>query len=296
MIKVLAGLFGLLFAMVVGFTFMPTNINVDALVSEYNNTVVYSKSMRSSKDSITPTQGDAVQQHVQSVVTQQSPAGNPLMLYFPAQIGPNGKGIDFVSGYGMRKGVSQYPFHEGLDFSRTGVTGEGFTIHSATTGTVTFAGRATGGSATYGNLIKITDPRTGLEYRYAHLKSVSVKAGDSVSYGQQIGIMGGTGKKDNSYGVHLHFEIHHKNVKPGVLPDNINKYNRTVDPASDTFTYDETTKPNPFKIVQTKYKNPVFGPPSSGANDPPTAEESDKVLNSTEPDNSSTSQAGEPTN
>lgn len=56
----------------------------------------------------------------------------------------------------------------------------------------------------YGNYIKITHPN-GTETIYGHLSRVDVKAGESVSKGEQIGAVGSTG---NSTGPHLHFEIH----------------------------------------------------------------------------------------
>lgn len=274
MIKVLVGVFGLLFAMVIGFTFMPTNVDMKTLVSDYNNTVVYSKNIRVTKDSITPTQDDAVQNHVQSVVTQKSPAGNPLMLHFPVKTGPDGKGVHYTSGYGPRN-VSKYKHHSGLDFARLNRIGSNFPIVSATEGTVTHAGKSTGAASNYGNYVKVTDPRTGLEYRYAHMSSVSVKTGDTVSYGQQLGIMGETG---GAKGVHLHFEIHTPTVKPGILPSGIKKHSNTVDPADPAFVYDESTKPNKYEVktgsgwVESYMQIPVFGSPSSGPSKPAPGE------------------------
>ena len=55
----------------------------------------------------------------------------------------------------------------------------------------------------YGNVIVI-DHGGGVLTRYAHLDKFSVKAGDSVKQGDQIGLMGTTGR---STGPHLHFEI-----------------------------------------------------------------------------------------
>lgn len=55
----------------------------------------------------------------------------------------------------------------------------------------------------YGNTVRI-DHGNGFFTRYAHMRTLTVSAGQSVSQGQQVGWMGTTG---NSTGVHLHFEI-----------------------------------------------------------------------------------------
>ncbi|MBW1601010.1 transglycosylase family protein [Streptomyces sp. JJ66] len=86
-------------------------------------------------------------------------------------------------------------YHTGVDFAAA----TGTTVRSVGAGTVVSAGW--GGS--YGNqvVIKHTDGRYS---QYAHLSSISVSAGQSVSGGTQIGLVGSTG---NSTGPHLHFEI-----------------------------------------------------------------------------------------
>ena len=60
------------------------------------------------------------------------------------------------------------------------------------------------GSASAGNYVVI-DHDGGYRSRYLHLNSYSVKTGDSVNQGDQIGKMGNTGI---GTGTHLHFEIH----------------------------------------------------------------------------------------
>lgn len=86
--------------------------------------------------------------------------------------------------------------HLGIDIaSRTGVP-----VLAADDGYVVMAGRDTWG---YGNQVVI-DHGNGYLTRYAHLQTILVKAGQSVSKQQKIGTMGSTGR---STGPHLHFEV-----------------------------------------------------------------------------------------
>ncbi|MGV9292328.1 M23 family metallopeptidase [Streptomyces sp. NPDC003719] len=86
-------------------------------------------------------------------------------------------------------------YHTGTDF----VVPTGTSLKAVAAGTVVSAGP--GGA--YGNqvVIKLAD---GYYAQYAHLSSISVSAGQSVTVGQQIGLSGATG---NVTGPHLHFEI-----------------------------------------------------------------------------------------
>ncbi|MFI1395638.1 peptidoglycan DD-metalloendopeptidase family protein [Streptomyces sp. NPDC020681] len=86
-------------------------------------------------------------------------------------------------------------YHTGIDF----VAASGTTIKSVGPGTVVSAGWA----GAYGNEVVIQHS-DGTYSQYAHLSSLSVSSGQSVSGGQQIGLSGSTG---NSTGPHLHFEI-----------------------------------------------------------------------------------------
>jgi murein DD-endopeptidase MepM/ murein hydrolase activator NlpD len=86
--------------------------------------------------------------------------------------------------------------HLGIDVAaRTGTP-----ILAADAGYVVLAGRDTWG---YGNQVLINHGN-GFLTRYAHLNTIKVTAGQSVSKNQLIGTMGSTGR---STGPHLHFEV-----------------------------------------------------------------------------------------
>ncbi len=85
--------------------------------------------------------------------------------------------------------------HQGLDIDDNVSSA----IYAAQSGTVISAGWNSGG---YGNLTLIKHG-DGVVTAYAHQSSIHVSTGQSVSRGQQIGIIGTTG---SSTGTHLHFE------------------------------------------------------------------------------------------
>jgi murein DD-endopeptidase MepM/ murein hydrolase activator NlpD len=75
---------------------------------------------------------------------------------------------------------------------------------AADSGYVVLAGGGWNGG--YGNHV-IIDHGNGFTTLYAHLNSIFVRPGESISRGQQIGTVGNTG---NSTGPHLHFEIRYQ--------------------------------------------------------------------------------------
>jgi murein DD-endopeptidase MepM/ murein hydrolase activator NlpD len=87
-------------------------------------------------------------------------------------------------------------YHKGIDIARP----SNRTIKAADNGTVVSAGYDGG----YGNKV-IIDHNNGMRTVYAHLASISVNVGQTVSKGSAIGVMGDTG---NSTGIHLHFEVY----------------------------------------------------------------------------------------
>ncbi|MEU5103889.1 transglycosylase family protein [Streptomyces sp. NPDC021354] len=85
--------------------------------------------------------------------------------------------------------------HTGIDFP----VGIGTSVKAVSTGQVVSAGWADA----YGYEVVIRHP-DGRYSQYAHLSQLSVRAGQQVSGGQQVGRSGSTG---NVTGPHLHFEI-----------------------------------------------------------------------------------------
>jgi len=87
--------------------------------------------------------------------------------------------------------------HNGLDIANK----VGTPIYAAESGTVEIAQGGWNGG--YGNTIVINHGG-GKKTRYGHLSKLYVKAGNSVEKGENIGLMGSTGR---STGSHLHFEV-----------------------------------------------------------------------------------------
>jgi murein DD-endopeptidase MepM/ murein hydrolase activator NlpD len=85
--------------------------------------------------------------------------------------------------------------HVGIDI----VAKVGTPVVATAAGRVTAAGR----QGDYGNLVEI-DHGHGVVTRYAHMSRVSVKPGQAVERGQNIGAVGTTGL---STGPHLHYEV-----------------------------------------------------------------------------------------
>ncbi len=98
-------------------------------------------------------------------------------------------------------------FHAGIDFT-TGKSGT--EINTVAAGVVTWAGPRSG----YGLMVEVNHGN-GFTTRYAHSEKLFVDVGDIVSKGQNIALVGSTGR---STGPHVHFEVY--------------KNGRVVDPAA----------------------------------------------------------------
>ena len=104
---------------------------------------------------------------------------------------------ELVSRFGNRDDPfsGRRSFHAGLDFA----AGYGTQIHAAAAGAVAYAGFR----SDFGWMIEI-DHGNGLATRYGHASRLLVKAGDLVTPGEPIAMVGSTGR---STGPHLHFEV-----------------------------------------------------------------------------------------
>jgi murein DD-endopeptidase MepM/ murein hydrolase activator NlpD len=103
-----------------------------------------------------------------------------------------------TDGYGRRKDpfTGRRAFHRGLDISAR----RGTPVLSPADGIVVFTGR-------HGGLGKTVRVSHGFGYTtlYGHLDKVSVSLGDELSRGDEIGLLGNSGR---STGPHLHYEVH----------------------------------------------------------------------------------------
>lgn len=101
--------------------------------------------------------------------------------------------------YGSKGNLWKCGFHSGQDFLSANYGGDG-QIYPLYAGRVQ---KVTSGSS-YGNCVYVQHP-DGYITLYAHMKTVYVKAGQSVDEKAVLGIEGATG---NVTGKHLHLEVH----------------------------------------------------------------------------------------
>jgi len=132
---------------------------------------------------------------------------------FTPTLKPTGGPI--VSGFGYRRNPlgGGIQFHRGLDI----VMPTGAPVVASADGIIDSAEMKSG----YGLCVVISH-KFGFKTRYAHLSKVTVKAGDAVTRGQVIGLVGSTGWATGS---HLHYEVMVNNInddpKKYILPDYI---------------------------------------------------------------------------
>jgi murein DD-endopeptidase MepM/ murein hydrolase activator NlpD len=110
--------------------------------------------------------------------------------------------FDKSSGFGARIDpfTRRYAFHPGIDFAGPW----GSVVHATAPGVVVFAGYRGG----YGNMVEI-DHGYGLHTRYGHLSTISVRPGNRIGKGGNLGRVGSTGR---STGPHVHYEVWYDDV------------------------------------------------------------------------------------
>src|ERR1700678_3009143 len=116
------------------------------------------------------------------------------------QVYPEGRPVEegFISSYFGRRAdpfTGYSAVHKGLDFAGP----QGTKVVSVAAGLVTFAGQRAG----YGEMVEMKHGN-GFSTRYRHNEQLVVKQGDMVRRGQELALMGFTGR---STGPHLHFEV-----------------------------------------------------------------------------------------
>ncbi|CCK25967.1 secreted peptidase [Streptomyces davaonensis JCM 4913] len=150
--------------------------------------------------SSTKSSSGATKKSSQSATASQSSASQAQPAAQTAPSTVNGfsapvSGAGVGTSYKVAGSMWSSGYHTGVDF----VVPTGTSLKAVGAGTVVSAGWA----GAYGNqvVIQLAD---GHYAQYAHLSSLSVSSGQSVTAGQQVGLSGSTG---NSTGPHLHFEI-----------------------------------------------------------------------------------------
>lgn len=116
---------------------------------------------------------------VASLGTFQKPYDGRITSYVGPRWGRTHNGIDIIAKEGACKGDPAFAAADGVVVRADWYGG-------------------------YGNCV-IIDHGNGIQTLYAHFTKLSVKAGDIVKAGDEVGKIGSTG---NSTGPHLHFEVH----------------------------------------------------------------------------------------
>jgi murein DD-endopeptidase MepM/ murein hydrolase activator NlpD len=144
---------------------------------------------------------DSLQTQLSSREQQLSVLENMILTReLNKQVYPEGRPVSegFISSYfGQRADpfTGYTAVHKGLDFAAA----EGTKVSAVAAGLVTYSGERSG----FGIMVEINHGN-GLATRYCHNEKVLVKPGDMVRKGQEVALIGSTGR---STGPHLHFEV-----------------------------------------------------------------------------------------
>jgi murein DD-endopeptidase MepM/ murein hydrolase activator NlpD len=146
------------------------------------------------------------QQDVFADLIQRMEERKNMLAHMPA-IRPSQGWISSAFAYRRSPFTGKREMHRGIDIANHA----GSPIWATADGTISFAGQ-NGGMG----LMLVIDHGYGIVTRYAHLQKALVKRGDRVRRGDNIALMGNTGR---STGPHLHYE-----VRVNGMPVNPQKY------------------------------------------------------------------------
>ena len=134
--------------------------------------------------------GTATLREAAELMTRVREAVAPLPSTWPVRAAIN-------SHFGRRRSpwTDEPEFHKGVDIAAA----HGTEVVAPAPGSVVFSGM----NGAYGLTVKVQHS-AGVETLYGHLSKVSVRRGDRVTRGQEIGRAGNTGR---STGSHLHYEV-----------------------------------------------------------------------------------------
>lgn len=112
-----------------------------------------------------------------------------------------------TDGFGRRRDpfTGRPAHHRGLDISAR----RGTPVQAPADGIVVFAGRNGG----LGKTVRVSHD-FGFTTVYGHLDKISVEPGDEIYRGQEIGLLGNSGR---STGPHLHYEVHENGIAKNPL-------------------------------------------------------------------------------
>lgn len=139
----------------------------------------------------------------------------------------------------------QLKYHTGVDY----LAPVGSVVRAPTNSVIVFTGRYGGWGSAYGNHVVGQTRLGGVTYQWivAHLSKITVKKGQVLSTGQQVGLSGATG---NVTGPHVHFEVR---VSPFT-------YGKDVNPSVLVNATGGNTEVNPDRMDPTAYYMGAIGP------------------------------------
>lgn len=133
---------------------------------------------------------------------------------------PLPRGVRLTSPFGLRWGT----LHAGTDFGPPEPGQSGVPVFAVADGKVADTGRGDGSASSdvapyhSGRAVLIDHGTIGgdrMKTYYGHLESYSVRPGDRVKAGEQIGVMGGSGPSgDHDFAIHLHIGVMQNATRP----------------------------------------------------------------------------------